>query len=352
MAPVKTLEAVYGGPVPSRLRKAGMLRRLALSDRGLERRLRHGLEAAEKELAAHAEGAGDPRISDLAGHLAAAGGKRLRPLLVLLGAEFGDPWKDGVTRAAVIVELVHVSSLYHDDVMDAAATRHGVPSANSRWGERLAVLAGDLLLAKAARLAADLGPEATSLNAEVAGRLVEGQLQELVGPGAGDDPLGHYHRVISGKTAALLAMSLRIGAQQAGAPEQVVWALGEYAEQLGFAFQMADDLLDIKTPTEQLGKEQGKDLAAGVASLPVLLALADRTAQGAELRELLSAGSVGPAERGRALALFRRSPALAEAEAMMHGRLDRARTALQSLPPRPALEALRSLCDVVAGQTR
>lgn len=351
MAAMKTLKAVYGGPVPSRMRRAAMLRRLALSDAGLERRLRSGLEAAEKELAAHAESAEDPRIADVTGHLAAAGGKRLRPLLVLLGAEFGDPWKDGITGAAVIVELVHVSSLYHDDVMDAAATRHGVPSANARWGERLAVLAGDLLLAKAARLAADLGPEVTALNAEVAGRLVEGQLHELVGPGAGEDPITHYLRVISGKTAALLAMSLRIGAQQAGAPEQVVRALGEYAEHLGFAFQMADDLLDIKAPTEQLGKEQGKDIKAGVASLPVLLALADRTPRGAELRELLSAGPVGPAEQRRALALFRRSSALAEAEAMMHERLDLARTALRALPPRPALQALDALCDFVADQT-
>ncbi|MCZ4125420.1 polyprenyl synthetase family protein [Streptomyces sp. H39-S7] len=346
------LKAMYEVPLPGRLRRAALVRRLALDDSGLEARLRDGLEAAEKQLLADADSAQDPRIAGLTGHLTTAGGKRLRPLLVLLGAEFGDPWRHGVIQAAVIAELVHVSSLYHDDVMDNAATRHGVSSANARWGERLAVLAGDLLLAKAAQLAAELGPEAVALNADVAGALVAGQLSELVGPGRGEDAISHYFRVISGKTAALLAMALRTGAQQAGAPAPVVRALGEYGEELGLAFQIADDLLDLKAPTEQMGKEQGADLAAGVASLPVLLALADPTPRGATLRELLSAGpTAGPAERRRALKLFRRSPALAEAEAMMHQRLDRARQALADLPPGPALRALNALCDFVASQT-
>lgn len=337
---MEILQAVYEAPLPGRLRRAALVRRLALKDPGLEQRLRNGLEAVEKQLLADTESAEDPRIASVTSHLAAAGGKRLRPLLVLLAAEFGDPWRPGVVEGAVIVELVHVSSLYHDDVMDNATTRHGVASVNARWGERLAVLAGDLLLAKAARLASTLGPEATSLNAAVAGQLVTGQLSELIGPGPGEDAIGHYFQVISGKTAALLGMSLRIGAQQAGAPEPVVRALGEYGEELGLAFQIADDLLDLKAPTEQLGKEQGKDLAAGVTSLPVLLALADTTPQGAALRELLSSGpAAGPAEQRRALKLFRCSPALAEAEAMMHDRLNRARAALADLPPSPVLRA-------------
>ncbi|MDJ0347479.1 polyprenyl synthetase family protein [Streptomyces sp. PH10-H1] len=343
---------MYEVPLSARVRRAALVRRLALKDPGLEVRLRNGLDAAEKQLLAHAESAEDPRISTLTGHLAAAGGKRVRPLLVLLGAEFGDPWRHGVTQAAVIAELVHVSSLYHDDVMDNAATRHGVSSVNARWGERLAVLAGDLLLAKAARLAAELGPAAISLNAEVAGALVAGQLCELIGPGPGEDAISHYFQVISGKTAALLAMSLRTGAQQAGAPEPVVRSLGQYGEELGLAFQIADDLLDLKASTEQMGKEQGRDLAAGVTSLPVLLALADTTPRGAALRELLSAGpAADPAQQRLALRLFRRSPALAEAEAMMHQRLDRARAALSDLPPLPALRALNLLCDYVADQT-
>ncbi len=349
----KTLKAMEKAPLSARIRRAAMIRRIVLDDPGLESRLRNGLESAEKELLAHAESADDPRISRLIGHLAAAGGKRLRPLLALLGAEFGDPWRHGVTQAAVIAELVHVSSLYHDDVMDNATTRHGVPSVNAHWGDRLAVLAGDLLLAKAARLAADLGPEAATLNANVAGRLVAGQIYELAGPAPGEDAIDHYFQVIAGKTAALLGMALRLGAQQAGAPDPVVQGLGEYGEELGLAFQIADDLLDLKASTEQLGKEMGKDLAAGIASLPVLLALADTTPQGAALRELLSAGpTAGPAEQRRALKLFRRSPALGEAEAIMHDRLGRARRALSELPPSPALQALNALCDFVADQTR
>ncbi|MFB6562366.1 polyprenyl synthetase family protein [Streptomyces sp. NPDC056400] len=348
---MKTLAALSGASMPARLRRAALVRRLAVDHPGLEVRLRNGLEAVEKQLVVETESAVDPRIADVTRHLAAAGGKRLRPLLVLIGAEFGDPWRDGVTQAAVVVELVHISSLYHDDVMDNAATRHGTSSVNARWGDRLAVLGGDLLMAKAARLAAELGPEAADLNAEVAGQLVGGQLGELVGPSPGEDAISHYLRVIAGKTAALLTMSLRIGAQQAGAPEQVVRALGEYAEQLGFAFQIADDLLDIKVPTEEMGKEQGKDLTAGVASLPVLLALADRTQRGAELRELLAGGAVGPAGQRRALTLFRHSSALAQAEAMMDERLDRARAALRVLPPGPGIQALGALCDFVADRT-
>ncbi|SCF61629.1 heptaprenyl diphosphate synthase [Streptomyces sp. Ncost-T6T-2b] len=348
---MKVLTALSGDSIPARLRRAALVRRLTVDHPGLEARLRNGLEAVEKQLVVEAESAVDPRIADVTRHVAAAGGKRLRPLLVLIGAEFGDPWKDGLTQAAVVVELVHIASLYHDDVMDNAATRHGTSSVNARWGDRLAVLGGDLLLAKAARLAAELGRGAADLNAEVAGQLVEGQLCELVGPGPGEEAISHYLRVVAGKTAALLAMSMRIGAQQASAPEQVVWALGKYAEQLGFAFQIADDLLDIKAPAEEMGKEQGKDLTAGVASLPVLLALADRTRRGAELRELLASGPVGPAGQRRALALFRHSSALAQAEAMMHERLDRARRALRALPPGPGTQALGQLCDFVADRT-
>jgi heptaprenyl diphosphate synthase len=346
------LKAMYEVPLSARVRKPALLHRLGLDDSGLEARLREGMDAAEQQLLAQTGSPPDARLAGLTGHLAVAGGKRLRPLLVLLGAEFGDPTRPGVIRAAVVTELVHVSSLYHDDVMDDATSRHGVPSVNARWGARLAVLAGDLLLAKAARLAAELGEEAVALNAEVAGELVAGQLCELAGPGPGEDAIGHYFRVIAGKTAALIAVSLRIGAQQAGAPAPVVRALGEYGRELGLAFQMADDLLDLRAPSEQLGKEQGRDLAAGVASLPVLLALADHSPRGAALRELLAAGpAASPAEQRRALKLFRRSPAPAQAEAMMRERLDRARAPLADLPAVPALRALNALCDFVADQT-
>lgn len=334
--------------MPVRERPAGLIGRLVPDEPAFQLRIADALAEAEKWLQDCANSAPDPRVATLTGHLAAAGGKRLRPLLVLLGAEFGEPWRDGVTQAAVIAELVHISSLHHDDVMDRADTRHGVPSVHARWGERAAVFSGDWLLARAAGLAAGLGAEAVHLNAQTAGRLVAGQLRELTGPAPGEDPVAHYFQVTAGKTAALLSMSLGIGAVQAGAPAPYVPALTEYGEQLGIAFQIADDLLDLTSPAEVTGKDQGKDLLAGVPSLPVLLALAGTGPADRELRALLQAGPTSdPAAHRRALELFRRSPATAQARALMRERLDLARTALEVLPDLPARRALTELCDVI-----
>ncbi|OKK04821.1 polyprenyl diphosphate synthase [Streptomyces sp. CB03234] len=314
-----------------------------------ERRVADRLAAAEKRLQDSAADAPDVRVAELTSHVVRVGGKRLRPLLVVLGAEFGNWWTDGVLQAAVVVELVHVSSLYHDDVMDAAATRHGVPSAHVRWGERTAVLGGDWLLARSAQLAAGLGPQVLRVNARTAGRLVSGQMRELVGPAPGEDPVSHYFQVTAGKTAALLAMALEIGALQAGAPEAYTAALSTYGEHLGAAFQIADDLLDLTAPPGDTGKEQGKDLLAGVPSLPALLARADDSSEGAELRALLTGGAVtDPADHRRALELFRDAPARQRAVGLMHQRLDLAREALEVLPPLPARRALDLLCDYVA----
>ncbi|MEU9993566.1 polyprenyl synthetase family protein [Streptomyces sp. NPDC048045] len=341
------------GTAPENLaepRESGSLGRLALDDPGLEARLGESLERVEKWLLALAQDAGDPRVGALTRYLAEAGGKRLRPLLVLLGAEFGEPWREGITQAAVVAELVHTASLYHDDVMDGAPTRHGVPSVHARFGERAAVFGGDWLLARAAQLAAQLGPDAVQLNARTAGRLVAGQLRELTGPAPGEDPVTHYFQVIAGKTAALLSMSLAIGALQAGAPGAVT-PLTEYGEHLGVAFQIADDLLDLRSPADVSGKERGTDLLAGVPTLPVLLVLDGTGPADAELRDLLAAGPVPAAAARRALDLFARSPALAETEAVLHRRLDRARAALDPLPALPARHALLALCDYVAHRT-
>ncbi|WP_258020827.1 polyprenyl synthetase family protein [Streptomyces anatolicus] len=325
---------------------------LGIEDAELTARLYAGLEAAEKALQDNATDAADPRVAALTGYLAAAGGKRLRPLLVLLGAEFGEPWRAGVIEAAVVTELVHISSLYHDDVMDAATTRHGVPSVNVRWGDRSSVFGGDWLLARAAQLSATLGPEPVRLNAQAAGHLVTGQLRELVGPGPDEDPIEHYFQVLAGKTAALFTMSLSIGAYQSGADMAAIRALEQYGHELGTGFQIADDLLDLVAPCGQTGKEQGKDLLAGVASLPILLARADDSPGGAELRELLLAGpSADTAAHQRALELFGTSPALHEAKAMMHASLDRARDALSELEYQPAFQALDALCRYVAVRT-
>ncbi|MFE9380378.1 polyprenyl synthetase family protein [Streptomyces sp. NPDC006855] len=339
----------YEGALSLLRRPDGLIGRLVRGEPGFQARIAEALAGAEKQLQDCAAGAPDPRIAEVTGHLVAAGGKRLRPLLVLLGAEFGESWRDGVTQAAVISELVHLASLHHDDVMDGAETRHGVPTVHTRWGEHVAVLGGDWLLARAAQLAAALGAEAVRLNAHTAGRLVSGQLRELTGPVPGEDPVAHYFQVAAGKTAALLAMSLGMGAVQAAAPAPYAEALTEYGEQLGIAFQIADDLLDLHAPAEVTGKEQGKDLLAGVPSLPVLLVRAGYDDGDRELRALIDAGpGAGAADHRRALELFGRSPATARARAVMHERLELARAALGPLPDLPARRALEELCDVVA----
>ncbi|WP_406724684.1 polyprenyl synthetase family protein [Streptomyces sp. GD-15H] len=325
---------------------------LAVEDPALRDRLAKRLRTVEQRLQERTAGTADPRVAPLVGHLVTTGGKRLRPLLVLLGAEFGDPESEGVIDTAVLTELVHVSSLYHDDVIDEAGTRHGADSANARWGNRRAVFAGDWLLAQAAQLACELGPCAVRLNATTASRLVRGQSLELLGPQPGTAPLDHYLQVTAGKSASLIVLSLQLGALQAGAPGAHVDVLAEYGEQLGLAFQMSDDILDISSPASASGKEQGRDIEAGVLSLPVLLALADEDPGDGELRSLITAGpATGTRPHRRAMELLRDSAALAAAAAMRDERLALARTALAALPRTPARAILDTLCDFVAHRT-
>ncbi len=335
------------GRVPDR----SVFFRLRLSEKRMERRLLRSLERVEDRLAQCADQVCDPRIADIVGHLTTVGGKRIRPLLTLLAAEFGDPSAPGVIDAAVVCELVHTASLCHDDVMDQATLRHGAASANVRWGNRTAVRAGDWLLARAAQYSVALDTSATRLQAAASERLVRGQVRELTGPAAQEDRLAHYFAVVSDKSAALIAFALRMGALQAGALEPVCAALAEYGEHLGVAFQISDDLIDITSSASVLGKERGKDLANGVLSLPVLLTLADTDPRNAALRALLEK-PVEAAEgaHGRALSLLRDAPAMAEARAMMTERLDRARSLLDALPPGPARAALHELCAFVAAR--
>ncbi|MDP9609997.1 polyprenyl synthetase family protein [Streptomyces demainii] len=367
--------------------RGSMAMELTFGDPALTARLERGVDAAEERLRAVAAEARDPRVAEIVGHLFAPGGKRLRPLLALVGAEFGERDPSAAVPAAALAELVHVASLYHDDVMDQARTRRGVASANARWGNATAVFAGNWLLSKAARLAAELGPETIRLQSSVTNRLVMGQIRELAGPSDDGDALAHYFAVVAGKTAALIAMALQLGAVRTDAPEHVVQALAEYGEHLGVAFQIADDILDITSTSEVSGKEQGKDLAIGVASLPVLLALADERPEAEELRALLTAATAAPDDSGlpraaapddsglpraaapdgsglpravapddsglpRAATLLRRCGATAQARAIMQARLVRARSAANGLPDGPAARVLHALCDFVAHRDR
>ena len=249
---------------------------LPVGDAALAERLRQRMAVVEAALFEHASSRA-PFVSEAARHLLAAGGKRFRPLLVLLAAEAGThPDAEDVLTAACVVEITHLGSLYHDDVMDEASLRRGADSANSRWDNHVAILTGDFLFAKSSELTATLGAEAVRIQAETFTRLVEGQILETVAPGPADDPLQHYLDVVAGKTGSLIATSARYGARFGGATVEVEQALTAYGEIVGAAFQLSDDILDVASESDESGKTPGTDLREGVPTLPVLMALASK----------------------------------------------------------------------------
>src|SRR6478736_391920 len=249
--------------------------------------MRTSLAAVEDRLR-EAVKSDDPFVSEASRHLVEAGGKRFRPMVVLMAAQFGNPDAVGVVPAAVVVELTHLATLYHDDVMDEAPLRRGAPSANARWDNTVAILTGDFLFARASDLLADLGPEAVRIQARTFERLVTGQIRETVGPADGEDPLDHYLSVVTDKTGSLIATSGRFGAMLSGADEATVDVLARFGERIGVAFQLADDLLDVESDSDASGKTPGTDLREGVATLPVFHALRSADPDDSRLRELLS----------------------------------------------------------------
>jgi heptaprenyl diphosphate synthase len=292
----------------------------------------------------------DPLVAEAARHLMDAGGKRFRPLILALAAQFGDPSRDEIVAAALVVELTHLATLYHDDVMDEAAVRRGAPSANSRWGNSVAILVGDYLFARAADIAASLGPEAVHLQARTFARLVHGQIAETVGS-RGSDPIEHHLSVITEKTASLIATSARFGGLFSGAAPADVEALAGYGETIGIAFQLSDDLLDIASESVQSGKTPGTDLREGVPTLPVLYALAgdDTDASAVRLRELLASGPItDDALHAEALGLLRESAAMKRARETVRTSGEEARSRLAPLPDGSARRAMELLCDFIA----
>ena len=323
---------------------------LPVLDPDLEDRLRRRLEEVEVELDAAVQS--EVRfVTEAAQHLMQAGGKRFRPLLVLLAAETGDPDAEGIVTAACVVELTHRGSLYHDDVMDEAALRRGADSANARWDNTVAILTGDYLFAKSSELTARLGADAVRIQAETFGRLVEGQILETVGP-RDLDPLEHYLRVVAGKTGSLIATSARYGARFAGAPREVEEALTQYGEMIGSAFQLSDDILDVASDSDESGKTPGTDLREGVHTLPVLLAKRSTDPADARLLELLDADLTDDALHAEALDLLRKHPAMDEARAYVLERAREAQQLLQVLPDgSPVRAALDAFAEIVATRT-
>jgi heptaprenyl diphosphate synthase len=296
----------------------------------------------------------DNYIATTAGHLLEAGGKRFRPLLTVLASQAGPQAgkvSDDVVKAAVVVELTHLASLYHDDVMDEAHMRRGSQSANARWGNTVAILTGDLLFARASQVVADLGAEAVRVQAMTFETLCSGQIRETVGPAEGQDPVEHYLAVLSEKTGVLIATAGRFGAWFAGCDPATIEVMRVYGERIGVAFQLADDLIDLSSQAEESGKTPGTDLREGVATLPVLLARRSEEPADARLLELLGADLTDDATHAEALELLRRHPAMAQARAQTRQWADDARLALDPLPDGPVKTALAALAQGVVERT-
>lgn len=283
--------------------------------------------------------ADDPFLTEVAGHLIGAGGKRLRPALALASAAAGGVGTtDDILSGGVSVELVHLGSLYHDDVMDEAPSRRGVESVNSRWGNLVAILAGDFLLARASEIAASLGTEVAALLAHTIGRLCEGQVGELrtaFDPGRSE---AAYLDSIAGKTASLTAAACRIGALVAGLPRPLIAPLTAFGEAFGIVFQIRDDCLDVTGTDEELGKPAGQDLVEGTYSLPVIRALAMPEVN-EELHPLLGR-SLGAPERDKARDIIRASGAVQQALATAREYADTASAALAPLGDNAMARAL------------
>ena len=318
---------------------------IAVADEALEARLRGRLASIEAALAKDVHSRAQ-FVAEAASHLMSAGGKRFRPLLVLLAAECG-PHTDSVDVevAARAVELVHLASLYHDDVMDEALVRRSADSANARYDNRVAILTGDWLFARSSELTAQLGPEAVRIQAETFGRLVEGQMLEGVAPTG--DPVEHHLEVVAGKTGALLATSARYGAMFSGASEEIVLALTEYGERIGTAFQLSDDILDIAS--DESGKMPGTDLREGVPTLPTLLAKANGETA---VLEALAGDLAQDGPLSVAVAALRDSKSLRQAREYVIGEAERAKAILSALPEGSVQTALVAFADAVATRTR
>jgi heptaprenyl diphosphate synthase len=320
---------------------------VSFNDPALEARVLAGVEQVEEQLSAAVDSP-EKFVAEAAAHLLNAGGKRFRPLLVMLSAEFGESANPDVVRSAVVVELTHLATLYHDDVMDEADKRRGAPSANARWDNSVAILVGDYLFAQASDLVSDLGPEAVRIQARTFSRLVQGQIRETLGPSEGDDALAHYLSVVADKTGSLIATAALFGAKMAGAPVDVQETLSEFGERIGAAFQLSDDIIDIASETGDSGKTPGTDLREGVPTLPTLIALRSTDAGSERLRSLLAKPLTDDLELDEALRLLRAHPAMTEARSYVEAEADAASALLAKLPDVPAREALQALCDTVA----
>lgn len=312
----------------------------------LSARLQAGLarvDARLREVVDH----DDPFIAEASAHLLAAGGKRFRPLLTLLAAETGSGVNDDVVDAAAAVELTHLASLYHDDVMDEASVRRGVPSVNAAYDNTTAILVGDLLFGQASALVAGLGAQAVLIQAQTFVRLCAGQIRDARPRPADGDPIGYYFDVLADKTGVLIGTAARYGAMFSGQSDAHTAVLCAYGEQLGIAFQLADDLIDVTSDSSASGKTPGTDLREGIDTLPTLLVKADSAPEHARLRELLTMDLRDDTLHAEALTLLRAHPAIEASRARTRAVGEQAVRTLSEIPDSDARMALVALVTSV-----
>ncbi|WP_082176830.1 polyprenyl synthetase family protein [Arsenicicoccus sp. oral taxon 190] len=334
--------------VPSAVAPTAALAAIPGATDELMARVAAGLEAVEARIRVEVDHE-DPFIAGASAHLLSSG-KRFRPILTLLAAELGDGFGPGVETAATAVELTHLASLYHDDVMDEAEMRRAVVSANAAYGNSTAILVGDLLFGTASRLLAELGPEAVRIQAETFVRLCSGQIRDDHPCPPGTDPVAYYLGVLADKTGVLIATAARYGGMFSGCDDVTCQILESYGEKLGIAFQLADDVLDVTS--DESGKEPGTDLREGVDTLPVLYVKASTDPADRRLQELLARDlRDDDAAHAEALALLRAHTAVQRARDYTRQVAEEAQQVLEPLGDGDAVQALRALAAGVVDRT-
>jgi heptaprenyl diphosphate synthase len=310
-------------------------------DKKLEDSLVADMQRVEELMRSHIKG-DYPLVVETSRHLVEAGGKRLRPLLTLIAAQFGDPSNYDIIKAAVCCELTHLATLYHDDVMDDAVLRRGVISANKKWDNAVAILTGDYLFSKVSDMLADIGPEAVKLQAKTFERLVIGQIKETQGKSEGLSQIDHYMKVVADKTGSLIATSARFGALLSGATPEVVEVLTKFGEKIGVAFQVADDLLDVASSQTASGKTPGTDLKEGIPTLVTLYVIAANEPSDKDLISKLS-GPISDEDLPKVILQLRNHKALKQVQEYLTKVANDANGLLVDLPEGPAKQALVNL---------
>jgi len=319
------------------------VRGLEAPDAALEHALRSRLDEVEEALQ-KAVRADFDFMTETATHLIAAGGKRFRPMLVLLAGFFGDPTDPRLVPGAVAIELTHLATLYHDDVIDEADFRRGKASANSRWDNTVAILTGDFLFARASEISSELGTDVSRLLARTIATVCDGQIREVERAGRIDQTERSYMETIERKTAALIATSCRLGGMLSDAPDEQVEVLERFGEALGVGFQLSDDIMDVVSTERELGKEPGVDIKEGVYTLPVIHALE----RSEELRTLLAEGPPDGESLARALEITSSDGSLHLARESVTREVHLARDLAQKLPEGSAQDALVKLAEFIA----